>query len=153
MWFGVITIIGIIAVTHGRVGSSLIEAAEMILGPQPNLAAIDFAGHEGLPQLHNKMISVIQSMENTEGIIVLTDLLGGSPYNVANLISRNNPSVYVVYGVNLPMVLEVLLSRMNSPIQELINKAISHGKNGIGSVAPANLLKKEVNKTYNHAEV
>lgn len=106
----------------------------MILGPQEKILTVDFSSEEGLPQLHEKLLKAIAALEETNGIIVITDVLGGSPFNVANLISRKIESVRVIYGINLPLLLEILLRRKDFEMDELINSSISSGQKGIGTI-------------------
>lgn len=106
----------------------------MILGPQEKILTVDFSGEEGLPQLHEKLLKAIVALGETNGIIVITDVLGGSPFNVANLISRKIESVRVIYGINLPLLLEILLRRKDFEMDELINSSISSGQKGIGTI-------------------
>lgn len=94
----------IIIVTHGKFGIELLESAKMILGSVPDTTAVAFTTEDSLESLKEKIESKIKDGQRT---IILTDIKGGSPFNVSYLLSTMNSDIKVMYGVNLPLVLSI----------------------------------------------
>lgn len=122
--------IGILIVTHGNFGIELLKSAELIIGGQENVETLSFNHGDDVKELHNEVNKSIRRLDMGKGVLVFTDLFGGSPSNVtiANMKKLNFESIS---GVNLPMIIEALASRHNSNLEELVNKVIKSGVNGI----------------------
>ncbi|WP_122646088.1 PTS sugar transporter subunit IIA [Enterococcus mediterraneensis] len=100
----------IILCGHGYYGNALKESAEMIAGSQPQLTAIDFTPELAVKDLVMKMQEVILENEHEE-IIILTDIPGGSPANAATLCKKLYPTIHVVTGCSLVLLLSLLLTK------------------------------------------
>lgn len=94
----------IIIVTHGKFGIELLESAKMILGSVPHTTAVAFTTEDSLESLKEKIESNIKEEQRT---IILTDIKGGSPFNVSYLLSTMSDDIEVMYGVNLPLILSI----------------------------------------------
>ena len=120
--------LGIIVGTHGHFAEELVKTSEMIMGKTENLATVTLVPGEGPEDLIVKYNKAIEGMDTSDGVIILNDLFGGSPYNAACRIAINNDKYGVVTGVSLPMLVEVINYRLcNSEdinIQDLIEKAV-----------------------------
>jgi mannose/fructose/sorbose-specific phosphotransferase system IIA component len=100
--------LNIVIVSHGHLGEALIEAAEMIAGPMDNLHAVSLLPEETPESFGDKLIAALKDLDEKETLILI-DLFGGTPYNVA---ARQvlNENVECVTGANLPMLLELCVS-------------------------------------------
>lgn len=125
---------GIIIVAHNELSKSLIDTAQMIYGEAKNIEAISFVNGEGLEILQNKILNSLKNIDTEDGCLVLLDVFGGTPMNASVLALGNRDDVEFVYGVNIPMLLEVLAARENVDIKGLADIALEAGKNNIGTV-------------------
>lgn len=122
--------INILVVTHGNFGNELIKSAEMIAGKQENIEALGLFVEDDFDMFKSKMKNKIKELENEEGVLVLTDMFGGTPSN-ASFANLNNLDFECVTGLNLPMMLEVLINRDIKTLKELVNIAVDVKKNSI----------------------
>ncbi len=129
--------VGIIVVAHADYGSVLLRTAEFILGPLSDCSSISVDIGQEVPETVRRLKDAAQRLDKGAGVIILTDMFGGTPTNLAlSLLSSHN--VEVVTGVNLPMVLKVFTSR-TTPLAELAQLASDAGIKGI--VVPGAMLK------------
>ena len=102
--------VGVILVTHTDYGSSLLKAAEFILGPLVNCASVGVDGAQEVDSTVRTLREAVASLDKGAGVLVLTDMFGGTPTNLSlSLLAKGK--LEVVTGVNLPMVLKVLTTR------------------------------------------
>ncbi len=125
--------IGILIVTHGNFGLELLKSAELIVGKQENVEALSLNHGDDVEELYNNVKKSIKKLDKGEGVLVFTDLFGGSPSNVtaANMKDSKFESVS---GVNLPMLIEALDSRTSCNLEELAGKVIQIGVDGIKNI-------------------
>ena len=99
--------VGVIVVTHGQFGKHLLEAAQTILGPQEQCAHIAIEGAVDMAELLSELKNTVKKLETGSGVIILTDMFGGTPSNIS--LSLLQPGkVDVLTGANLPMLLRIL---------------------------------------------
>ncbi len=122
--------IGIIVATHGKSAKEMLNSVEMILGSQEKIETIDFIVGDGIDDLLQKYAGAKKALA-TEELLILTDILGGSPFNAAYLFASENREARVVTGVNIPMLIEALSSRDYLPLDELIEAVMATAKNSI----------------------
>lgn len=121
--------VGVILVTHGQFGQHLLEAAQTILGPQEQCAHLAVEGAVDMATLLTDLKSAVKRMETGEGVIILTDMFGGTPSNIG--LSLLQPGkVDVLTGVNLPMLLRILGMR-DQELTQLAQNAKNAGIQGI----------------------
>lgn len=121
--------VGVILVTHGQFGMHLLEAAQTILGPQQQCAHIAIEGAVDMATLLADLKGAVKRMETGDGVIILTDMFGGTPSNIS--LSLLQPGkVDVLTGVNLPMLLRILGMR-DQELTQLAQNAKSAGIQGI----------------------
>lgn len=121
--------VGVILVTHGQFGQHLLEAALTILGPQEQCAHLAVEGAVDMATLLTDLKSAVKRMETGEGVIILTDMFGGTPSNIS--LSLLQPGkVDVLTGVNLPMLLRILGMR-DQELTQLAQNAKNAGIQGI----------------------
>jgi mannose/fructose/sorbose-specific phosphotransferase system IIA component len=123
--------IGVIIVGHGDLGQALVSSASLILGEQENVAAVSLKPQDNLETCQCALMIGMEQLNSSQGVIVLADLFGGTPCNAAALGQRER-SYPIVAGVNLPMLLEVLLSRDQvTSVDELTSIALEAGSKSI----------------------
>ena len=110
--------IPIILVTHGPLAPSMIESSEMLVGKSEKLSAITLQPSDNFEEFQEKIFTQAKSMDEGEGVLILVDLLGGSPYNAtAKVLSQEN--VECLTGLNLSMLLTALDQREYCDLEQL----------------------------------
>lgn len=127
--------IAVILSGHGGFASGLEKAVVQIIGEQEQFKAIDFPVDMTTPQLELAMREAISEIDSGDGVVFLTDLLGGTPFRTASLLSQEQEHVEVVTGTNLQMVAEMLLEREGISIEEFRCQALECGHRGMTSLA------------------
>lgn len=122
--------IGIVIATHGLSSVELLKSAEMIAGKQKDVETVTFEEGEGLEELANNYTCALKKLIHTDNIIILVDLLGGSPFNVAA-----DQNCEVITGVNIPMLLELFVNRENIEADVLVNKLVLATKESINTLS------------------
>lgn len=95
----------ILLVTHGKLGMGLLDTAQMLIGTLSDVDFIEFEKNMGLEELEEKLKNYFETTK-TSKILVLVDILGGTPFNSVSMFSFNNDNIRVVYGINLPTFIE-----------------------------------------------
>lgn len=127
--------IAIMIGTHGAAAEQLLHTAEMILGKQENIAFIDFVPGENTDTLKDKYSTKLSALNTSEGILFLVDTWGGSPFNAASQMANEQTNNEVIAGVNIPMLVETLMSRDDNPaFAELVQTALTAGRAGVRSL-------------------
>lgn len=122
--------IGILLVTHGHIGQELISAAQHTFGCAPvRVEAVAVSSKDAAESIETQLRARVQALDDGEGVLMLTDIYGATPANVASRLLEPG-RVEMVGGVNLPMLLRALNYR-KLPVQDLVNKALSGGLSGI----------------------
>ncbi len=98
--------IGVVVVTHGQLATELVNAAETIVGDIPQFAAVSIGWHDDVEDAREEIRQAIQRVQGPEGVLLLTDMFGGTPANVGLTFLESN-KVEVLTGVNLPMVIKL----------------------------------------------
>ncbi len=126
--------LGIIVGTHGHLAEELIKTCAMICGKPENLATVTLVPGEGPDDLIAKYNEAIKTLDTSNGVIILNDLFGGSPYNAACRIAINDDKCGIVTGVSLPMLIEVINYRLcngaSSNVQDAMEKAVEASATG-----------------------
>jgi len=131
--------VGVLVVTHGSFGAALLEAAQMILGPQLGVDAVSVLVSKGVDEIVVALKAGVANLDSGMGVMVLTDLFGGTPTTLSlSLLKGGN--LEVVSGVNLPMLLKVLQGRQMK-LPELASQAKAAGQDGIK--VPGEMLRKK----------
>jgi PTS system mannose-specific IIA component len=123
--------IGILIVTHSRLGDALIEAAEFILGTRPEaLVSISIDLNESADVLRGKIADSIKKVKSEHGVLILTDMFGGTPSNLSYSFLEEG-HIEVISGVNLPMLIQAASTRDKMNLEELAVKLEEFGKKSI----------------------
>ena len=135
--------IGIVLVTHGQLAEEFLYALEHIVGKQTNIKAIGIQAEDDMENRRRDISQAIKNVEDGDGVVLLTDMFGGTPSNLAiSLMSEK--SVEVVAGVNLPMLIQLVRSRQTHKLKDAALDAADAGRKYI-SVA-----SKILNDRKNH---
>jgi mannose/fructose-specific phosphotransferase system component IIA len=119
-------------ITHGDLSFALLAAAEGIIGKQDHVH-IYSNKEDSLPVLSEKIITIVEEVKSKH-IIFFIDLMGGSCWNLANLIRKNYNYIVIITGVNLPMLISYFLNCQEMSFQNLVKKVITDGNRGIHSI-------------------
>src|SRR5580692_5310971 len=133
--------IGVIVATHGEFGLVLLSTLRMILGETEGIAAIDLVSQDSMESFQAKMEKALEAVDpNGSGALLLVDMLGGTPFNVALRLSQTR-KLQVVTGVNLPMLIKVASDREETQLERLALEVQAATREGI--VTSLELLKKQ----------
>jgi PTS system ascorbate-specific IIA component len=122
--------IGILIIAHGTLGESLLHCASHILGSRPRqLAQIGITPEDDPQLILPQAIKLMRTLDSGQGVLVLTDIFGGTPSNVASRLLIPG-KVEGASGVNLPMLIRALTYR-NEALATVVEKALSGGKEGV----------------------
>lgn len=123
--------IGIVLVTHSTLAASLIETAGFILGRTPeNVVPVSINVNENVDEFHNKIAAAIKKVDNKQGILILTDMFGGTPSNLSYSF-LDDGKVEVISGVNLPMVIRAVGLQKETDLNKTAKSLVNSGKQSI----------------------
>lgn len=122
--------LGILIVTHGNFGAELIQSAEIIMGKQSNYEYLCLNHNDSVVALQEEIQKRVQILEKGKGVLVLTDIFGGSPSNSVAIALRGK-GYPCLTGVNLPMLLEAFTFRDTLSLEKLTKQCQGAGVEGI----------------------
>ena len=123
-------LIGVVVVTHGQLATELVNAAEMIAGDLPQFAAVSIGWHDDVEAAKEAIAVAIARVSRNAGVIVLTDMFGGTPSNLGMTFLEKD-KVEVITGVNLPMVIKLANLRASSDLLAVARQMRDDGRNAI----------------------
>jgi len=132
--------IGVLITTHGNLGSELIRAAELIRGSLKGIVHVSIDQTKGVEDLKKEISMAIKKLDQGKGVLILTDLFGGTPSNIS-LSFLKEGKVEVITGVNLPMLLKLPDIREGMQLKEFARSIKDYGIKNI-SLASEILSKK-----------
>ena len=116
--------------THGHLASEFIAAAEMIVGPIPHVTPASIDWHDDIDVARGELERAIARVSNGRGVLLLTDMFGGAPTDIASMF-LDNSEIEVVSGVNLPMILKLADQTADDSLAEVARRVRDSGKEGI----------------------
>ena len=122
--------IGMILVTHGRLADHFIDAMEHVVGKQEGVATICIGPNDDMEQRRADIADAIRTVDQGQGAIILTDLFGGTPSNLA-ISLLDTGRVEVIAGINLPMLIRLAGARKSMNVVDAVNAAQTAGRNYI----------------------
>ena len=123
--------IGIVVVTHSQLGEALIEAAEFIVGSRPEgVVSVSIDLNQNVAKLREKVAAGIKKAGREEGVLLLTDMFGGTPSNISYSFLEEG-RVEVLSGVNLPILVHAMNSRVKMGLSELAASLETFGRKSI----------------------
>lgn len=136
--------VGVIVVTHCRLGEELIAAAELVVGEKlKQFHPVSIDPREGSDEIREKIITAIRKVDVGQGVLILTDMYGGTPSNIS-LSFLEDKKIEVITGVNLPMLLKLATYQNDMDLEALAAFITDYGQRNI-NLASA-VLKKRVEK-------
>lgn len=122
--------IGLILVTHGRLADQFVQAMEHVVGEQEAIVTVCIGPHDDMEQRRAEIATAIAAVDAGEGVIMLTDLFGGTPSNLAiSLLEAGR--VEVIAGINLPMLIRLAGARRTMSVTHAVHAAQEAGRNYI----------------------
>ena len=119
--------IGIVLVTHGRLAEEFRLAVEHVVGPQQNFATVCIGAEDDMEQRRADIVEAVSLVDTGTGVIILTDMFGGTPSNLAISVMRAG-SVEVIAGVNLPMLIKLTSVRAGDDMTASLTEAQIAGR-------------------------
>ena len=122
--------IGVVVVTHGQLATELVNAAETIVGDLPHVVAVSIGWHEDVQDARREISEAIAAVTGPEGVLIVTDMFGGTPANLA-ITFLEAGRVEVVTGISLPMLIKLAGLRDTSSLLDAARQIREHGRNAI----------------------
>ncbi len=119
--------IGMVLVTHGRLAEELIAALVHVVGPQTQIGAVCIGPEDDMEARRGQILESVAAADSGEGVVLLTDMFGGTPSNLAISIMEK-AKVEVIAGVNLPMLVKLASVRRSDSLTEATQKAQEAGR-------------------------
>jgi len=133
--------IGMVLVTHGHLADEFIAALEHVVGPQRNISAVCIGPEDDMEQRRREIIDQVARVDDGAGVVVLTDMFGGTPSNLAiSIIDR--AKIEVIAGMNLPMLIKLASVRNTEKLNDAVASAREAGRKYIN--VASQLLAGEV---------
>ena len=124
------SLVGALVVTHGQLGQELVSAAQAIVGEISYIAAVSIGWNDDVNESRKKIEQAVSEVDQGKGVIILTDMFGGTPSNLSlPLLKRNE--LEIVTGVNLPMVIKVANQSGTDSLSELVTQVKKQGQSHI----------------------
>ncbi|MFY9642360.1 MAG: PTS sugar transporter subunit IIA [Rhodomicrobium sp.] len=119
--------IGLIVVTHGNLAREFVAALEHVVGPQQQIKAISIFPNDDMEERRNAILEGAKSVSTGDGVIILTDMFGGTPSNLSISVMESG-SIEVIAGVNLPMLVKLARIREEAQLPEALKQAQDAGR-------------------------
>ncbi|HOW56263.1 MAG TPA: PTS sugar transporter subunit IIA [Syntrophorhabdaceae bacterium] len=121
---------GLVVVAHFNLAREMVAATELIVGKQEQFVAVDIVPDEPVEKIKEKIVLSLKECNSGDGVIILTDMFGGTPSNIS-LSFLEDGNVEVVAGVNLPMLIKLVTYREGKPLDELASFITQYGQKNI----------------------
>jgi PTS system mannose-specific IIA component len=139
--------VGVVIVTHCRLAEEMIAAAELVLGePLKQFQPVSIDPKEGSEEIREKIITAIRKVDGGQGVLILTDMYGGTPSNIS-LSFLEEKKIEVITGLNLPMLLKLATYSNEMDLEKLAVFITDYGQRNINLASE--VLKKRVDKKKN----
>jgi len=119
--------IGIVLVTHGRLANEFRAALEHVVGPQTHIETVSIGPEDDVERRRQDILDAVAKVASGSGVIVLTDMFGGTPSNLAISVMEAG-KVEIIAGVNLPMLIKLASVRADKPLAEAVEDAQEAGR-------------------------
>jgi len=136
--------VGVVVVTHCRLGEELIAAAQLVVGEEiKQFQAVSVDPKAGSDEIREKIVAAIRKVDGGQGVLILTDMYGGTPSNIS-LSFLEEKKIEVITGVNLPMLLKMATYQNEMLLGELAVFITDYGQRNINLASE--VLKKRIDK-------
>ena len=132
--------IGLIIATHGNSSVELIKGAEMFAGPLSKCRECTLNPGDDIQKGEQMLEEYVDELDQEEGVLIMADLFGGTPSNLATKIALRKENVETVTGVNLPMIIQFVTERETQTLDELVESCIETAQDGIK--CPTKIMKE-----------
>lgn len=122
----------VLLISHGNLSRSLIESTEMLVGDTEGLDHLIFDKNMGIDELKDSFTKYLEGID--EELLIFTDIKGGTPFNVASILTKDMEEVHIFYGMNLPMIVEAALYKNEFSMDELVKQIESNITDCIGLI-------------------
>ena len=119
--------IGMVLVTHGRLAIEFRAAMEHVVGPQQQVETITIGPEDDMEQRRSDIVAAVQRVDTGDGVVILTDMFGGTPSNLAISV-MNGGKTEVVAGINLPMLIKLASVRAECDLDKAVIQAQEAGR-------------------------
>lgn len=119
--------IGMVLVAHGHLATEFRAALEHVVGPQKRIASISIGAEDDMEQRRKDIIAAVKEVDAGDGVVVLTDMFGGTPSNLAISV-MNGGHIEVVAGINLPMLIKLASVRDTASLEQAVIQAQDAGR-------------------------
>ncbi len=119
--------IGMVVVSHGRLADELVAALEHVVGAQEHVVTVCIGPSDDMEQRRREILAGIETAEQGDGVVLLTDMFGGTPSNLAISV-MTSPDIEVIAGVNLPMLVKLATVRDGKTLAEAVADAQEAGR-------------------------
>lgn len=125
--------IGIVIVAHDRLAGGLLHTVGHVVGEQPGMRAVMVDSDSDRTEIRQQIAEATQSVDRGDGVVIVTDIYGGSPFNLCKE-ANDNQNRRIIYGANVPLLLKLAKSR-HLPLNDAVRLAVEAGRKYIGSVS------------------
>lgn len=123
--------VGLVIVSHGNLSTELIRSVSLIAGEYRNVITLSLEKNDNAQQLHQRILESIEKVDEGDGVMLFTDVMGGTPSNLSTLVARKH-HLYCLTGVNLPMIIEFVMSSADGyTLEELADRCYEAATEGI----------------------
>jgi len=122
--------VGGVIVSHGQLATELLAAAEAVVGDLNHIAAVSIGWHDDVEAAKDEIDRAIKSVSHGGGVLLLTDMFGGTPTNISAMFLKDG-EIEIVTGVNLPMVIKLASSSKEVSLAEMAREIEDQGKQSI----------------------
>jgi len=136
-------LVGIVIVCHGEMADGMLDAARMIVGQQEGFVTVSLREADDVESLMERVAAAVDKVDTGDGILILVDVFGASPFNASARLAMQRDNIEVVSGVSLPMLLELAVQRDGQNLSQLVEVAREAGTSGIRTLSET-LSKKPV---------
>lgn len=127
--------VGIVIATHGDLARELLETTRFIVGEVENIVALTIDPSEQVDRLKSSIARAVQQVDQGQGVLILTDMFGGTPSNIA-LTFLEKGKVDIVTGVNLPMLIRLTQCRANDEdLEKVTEQVVTYGRKSINQAS------------------
>lgn len=123
--------IGIIIISHGILADGLLESSKLLCGTNDGVISVKLEPIDSPDKFHKKLEDAIEKVDGGEGIIILADILGGTPANQSVLLQEHRDDIEVITGVNMPLLIEAITMREQMSLHVLLKHLLDIGKKSI----------------------
>lgn len=119
--------IGVVLVSHGRLAQEFAETLEHVVGPQEKMVSVSLFPQDDIEAKREEILKAVKSVETGQGVVILTDMFGGTPSNLAHSL-LDGQNVEIVAGMNLPLLVKLASVRKTKDLHEAVLLAQEAGR-------------------------